>query len=89
MFCTRDRASAEADLRKMLRKAKATHNRAPTGGIYISCLARGPNLFGPAGEEVSILREELGDIPFVGFFANGEISHDRLYGYTGVITLFF
>ena len=36
----------------MLRKAKATHNRAPTGGIYISCLARGPNLFGPAGESL-------------------------------------
>ncbi|MCR9255612.1 MAG: FIST C-terminal domain-containing protein [Alphaproteobacteria bacterium] len=89
MFCKRDRESAEADLRRMLRKVKATHNKEPKGGIYISCLARGPNLFGPAGEEVAIIRDELGDFPFVGFFANGEISHDRLYGYTGVITLFF
>ena len=24
----------------------------------------------------------------VGFFGNGEISHNRLYGYTGVLTLF-
>jgi small ligand-binding sensory domain FIST len=24
----------------------------------------------------------------VGFFANGEISRNRLYGYTGVLTLF-
>jgi hypothetical protein len=24
----------------------------------------------------------------VGFSANGEISNDRLYGYTGVLTLF-
>jgi len=24
----------------------------------------------------------------VGFFANGEIAHDKLYGYTGVLTLF-
>jgi small ligand-binding sensory domain FIST len=24
----------------------------------------------------------------VGFFANGEISHNRLYGFTGVLTLF-
>jgi len=24
----------------------------------------------------------------VGFFANGEIGHRRLYGYTGVLTLF-
>ena len=26
--------------------------------------------------------------PLVGFFCNGEISRDRLYGYTGVLTLF-
>jgi hypothetical protein len=24
----------------------------------------------------------------VGFFANGEIANHRLYGYTGVLTLF-
>jgi hypothetical protein len=24
----------------------------------------------------------------VGFFGNGEICHNRLYGYTGVLTLF-
>jgi len=89
MFCKRDREAAEQDLRAMLRRVKATHPGEPKGGIYVSCLARGPNLFGPAGEEVAIIRDELGDFPFVGFFANGEISHDRLYGYTGVITLFF
>jgi small ligand-binding sensory domain FIST len=27
-------------------------------------------------------------VPLVGFFANGEIAGDRLYGYTGVLTLF-
>ena len=37
---------------------------------------------------MAILRDHLGDIPLAGFFANGEISHDRLYGYTGVLTLF-
>jgi small ligand-binding sensory domain FIST len=30
----------------------------------------------------------LGDFPLVGFYANGEISRDRLYRYTGVLTLF-
>jgi hypothetical protein len=24
----------------------------------------------------------------VGFFAGGEIAHDRIYGYTGVLTVF-
>ena len=30
----------------------------------------------------------LGDFPLIGFFANGEISRDRLYGHTGILTLF-
>ena len=30
----------------------------------------------------------LGDFPLVGFFANGEICNNRLYGYTGVLALF-
>ncbi len=53
-----------------------------------SCVARGPNLFGPDSEELKMIRDELGDIPLVGFFANGEISNNRLYGYTGVLALF-
>jgi small ligand-binding sensory domain FIST len=35
-----------------------------------------------------MIRETFGDIPLAGFFCNGEISHDQLYGYTGVLTLF-
>jgi small ligand-binding sensory domain FIST len=34
------------------------------------------------------VREILGEVPLVGFFGNGEISRDRIYGYTGVLTLF-
>ena len=51
-------------------------------------MARGPNLFGDESEEVRQVQAALGDVPLVGFFANGEISHDRLYGYTGVLTVF-
>ena len=42
----------------------------------------------PNSEELKLIRSGLGDIPLVGFFCNGEISHNRLYGYTGVLTLF-
>jgi small ligand-binding sensory domain FIST len=35
-----------------------------------------------------MIHEALGDFPLTGFFANGEIHHDTLYGYTGVLTLF-
>jgi small ligand-binding sensory domain FIST len=58
------------------------------GGIYISCAARGPNQFAATNKETDIIREVLGDFPIVGFFANGEISRDRVYAYTGVIAVF-
>jgi small ligand-binding sensory domain FIST len=45
-------------------------------------------LFGEAGAETALIREGLGEFPLIGFFANGEISRDRLYGHTGVLTLF-
>ena len=60
----------------------------PRAGVYFSCLARGPNLFGPNSEEAQMIQDAFPDLPLVGFFANGEISHNRLYGYTGVLTLF-
>ena len=53
------------------------------------CAARGPHQFRDPEREHQLIREAFGDAPLVGFFANGEISNDRLYGYTGVLTLFF
>ena len=47
-----------------------------------------PNLFESATEEVALVQSALGDVPLVGFFANGEISGERIYGYTGVLALF-
>jgi small ligand-binding sensory domain FIST len=38
--------------------------------------------------ELGLVQEVIGDIPLVGFYANGEISNHRLYGYTGVLILF-
>jgi small ligand-binding sensory domain FIST len=35
-----------------------------------------------------MIQDTLGDFPLAGFFGNGEIAHDRLYGYTGVLALF-
>lgn len=88
MFVRRDPASAREDLESMLANLiKRTGGKA-RGGIYVSCIARGPHMFGEPGAEIAIVKQALGDIPVIGFFANGEISHDRLYSYTGVLTLF-
>lgn len=92
MFCRRDRDSAEQDLDRMLGQLKRRVGDRPRGALYFSCLARGPNLFGPNSEEIRRIQAALGSedepLPIVGFFANGEISNDRLYTYTGVLTLF-
>jgi small ligand-binding sensory domain FIST len=89
MFCRRDHDSAVEDMRRMLGRLKRRVGNGPVrGGLYFSCCGRGPNQFGPGGAELQIVKEELGDFPLVGFFANGEISNNRLYGYTGVLTLF-
>jgi len=86
-FCKRDAQSARDDLERMLGALK-TEVPAPRGALYYSCLGRGEHMFGRRGAEMEIIRAALGDIPLAGFFCNGEISHDRLYGYTGVLTLF-
>ena len=88
LFCRRDPDSARADLGRMLRQLKGRLPGPPRAGIYVSCIARGAALFGEPGVETGLIRETLGDFPLIGFFANGEISRDRLYGHTGVLTVF-
>jgi small ligand-binding sensory domain FIST len=89
MFCRRDRDSAVEDLKRMLNDLKRrAGGKDIRGGLYFSCVARGPNQFGPDSAELGLIRETLGDFPVTGFFANGEISNNRLYGYTGVLALF-
>ncbi len=58
------------------------------GAVYVSCSGRGGPHFGAPSAELQIVRRALGDVPLVGFFANGEIAHQQLYGYTGVLTVF-
>lgn len=88
MFCRRDAATAREDLERMLLALKARLSAPPRGGVYCACVGRGVNLFGPDSAELRQIRDTLGDFPLVGFYASGEISQDRLYGYTGVLTLF-
>ncbi|HEV7802308.1 MAG TPA: FIST N-terminal domain-containing protein [Burkholderiales bacterium] len=88
MFCRRDADTAQEDMTRMLDSIRQGLYAPPRGAVYYSCLGRGASLFGPNSEELKMIASALGDIPLVGFFCNGEISHNRLYGYTGVLTLF-
>lgn len=88
IVCRRDGNTAIQDMLSMLEKLKKRLDSTPKGGIYISCLGRGREQFGDNSEEIKLIHETLGDFPLTGFFANGEIHHNKVYGYTGVLTLF-
>jgi small ligand-binding sensory domain FIST len=86
-FCQRNREAAAKDLTAMANRVRArTPN--PRAALYVACVARGPNMFDSASEEVGIIQSVLGDIPMIGFYANGEVAGDRIYGYTGVLAVF-
>ena len=89
LICRRDPKTAVEDMKRMVSSIKdRIRNKRIRGGIYISCAARGPNQFSIPNRETDIIREVLGEFPIAGFFANGEISRDRVYAYTGVIAVF-
>jgi small ligand-binding sensory domain FIST len=97
-FCTRDDTAARKDLvricaeiRDHLHEQQEARGRPvePRGALYFSCLGRGSHMFGEQGEELRIIEKQLGDLPLAGFFANGEIGGRSLYGYTGVLTVFY
>ncbi len=104
VFCLRDEDSARLDLIRMCAQIReqfdsteaissgnsSSAQQTPKikGGIYIGCRARGAGLFSQPGVELRMVREQLGDVPLIGYFANGEVFQGRVYGYTGVLILF-
>jgi small ligand-binding sensory domain FIST len=89
MFVCRDPNTAQRDMTRMLNGlAKRVAGRLVKGGLFVSCVARGGHMFGHDGRETEMIRAALGDFPLVGYSASGEICNDRLYGYTGILTLF-
>lgn len=88
MFCKRDGSTAVDDLQRMVNKLKERARGKIKGALYFTCLGRGQHMFGEPHRELQLISEILGDVPLAGFYANGEIAGNRLYGYTGVLTLF-
>lgn len=91
VFCRRNEQTAVDDMQHMLDNIAVRLKRQKQkirGGLYVSCLGRGREQFGHDSEEIKMIQKTLGDFPMTGFFANGEIHHNKLYGYTGVLTLF-
>ncbi len=88
IFCKRDGSTAVNDLQKMVTKLNTRAKSSIKGGLYFSCLGRGQHMFGEQHKELELIADIIGDVPLVGFYANGEIAGNQLYGYTGVLLLF-
>ncbi|TCG05188.1 hypothetical protein BZM27_35575 [Paraburkholderia steynii] len=91
-FCTRNPEAARRDLVRIATEIRAELESSPTahlsGVLYVSCSGRGGPHFGARHAELQTVRDVLGEVPLVGFFAGGEIARSHLYGYTGVLTVF-
>jgi small ligand-binding sensory domain FIST len=87
LFCSRDRGIAARDFDRMLNDLKRRGAGRAQAGVYFSCVGRGPGFFSEP-TEMAMIGAALGDIPIVGFFGNGEITYDRIYGHSGVLALF-
>ncbi len=93
-FCQRHAQAARQDLIRICTEIREEFDPSehpgsqPAGAIYISCAGRGGPHFGAPNAELELIAHALGDIPLVGMFANGEIAHHGLYGYSGVLTVF-
>ena len=88
MFVCRDEDAAKADLTQTVEALIKRAGGQAKAALYISCIARGPHMFGAQNAETALLQDIIGDIPLIGMYANGEISNSRLYSYTGILTLF-
>ena len=94
VFCRRDSQAARIDLiractelREGIENDYGSMNQI-RGVLYISCLGRTGTLFGGPSAEMQLVQQQLGDVPLIGLFANGEIHQDRMYWYTGVLVAF-
>jgi small ligand-binding sensory domain FIST len=91
-FHVRDESTADEDLRNLLRGGRQTSSDRRRGALLFTCNGRGTRLFSATNHDASCLREELGELPVAGFFAQGEIGpigkQNFLHGFTASVALF-
>jgi small ligand-binding sensory domain FIST len=91
-FHVRDAASADEDLRLMLRQELRREPAKPHAALVFTCNGRGTRLFGEPHHDAATLRDEVGPMPVAGLFAAGEFGpvggRNFIHGFTASIVLF-
>jgi small ligand-binding sensory domain FIST len=90
-FQVRDAASADQDLRELLRTATAEDPR-PTGGLLFTCNGRGTRFFSEPDHDAKAIQAGAGPLALAGFFAAGELGPvggtNFIHGFTASTVLF-
>ncbi len=91
-FHVRDAATADEDLRTLLRLDRDAHAKRPAAALVFSCNGRGTRLFPEPNHDARAVRGEAGEVPLAGFFAQGELGpvggQNFIHGFTASVALF-
>lgn len=84
-FQLRDGDASSQELRQLLTQQQQERPR-PLAALLFACLGRGSGLYGHRDGDVSVCREQFGELPVTGAFCNGEVGPvagaTHLHGYT-------
>ncbi len=90
-WAMRQPQAAEHDMKAMIRRLSDNTLRPPSFGLMFPCLGRGPYFYGGQDRDIQALARQFPDMPFIGFYGNGEIAHmdsaNRLLQYSVVLAL--
>jgi small ligand-binding sensory domain FIST len=91
-FHVRDAASADEDLRSMLRLLGDSPEGRGRGGLLFTCNGRGTRMFNEPHHDASVVQSVAGPIPLAGFFAQGELGpiggRNHIHGFTASLAVF-
>jgi small ligand-binding sensory domain FIST len=89
-FHLRDAVTAQEDLEMML--IPQVFRDPASGGLLFTCNGRGKRLYDHPNGDISVIQQNLGNIPLGGFFCAGEIGpiggKNFLHGHTASLVLF-
>jgi small ligand-binding sensory domain FIST len=91
-FHVRDADTADEDLHALLQFDRKAHPHPSAGALVFTCNGRGTRLFSEPSHDARAIREEAGDLPLAGFFAQGELGpvggQNFIHGFTASVVFF-
>jgi small ligand-binding sensory domain FIST len=92
-WAMRDEAAASQNFINALQGASQKLSGNPEFALVFPSISRGPGFYGGEDRDINLLREQFPEMPFIGFYSNGEIapgseSPGLLHQYSTVAGLF-